>query len=259
MAENMKIGIIYCAYNCLPYTKDSLKTFIEAKQQNLISEISSVSIPFEEYFDLNKNEDETTNYLINLNKEKLIDDVFHEPKYIKEHKARDLCLQYLKNKNCDIIWMVDADEFYSLEDIQNIINFINNNANYYWYSINFKNYIFDGKQWIDDFCPPRIFRNKSDIIQIDQFYWDNDIVYKSLNNNQLINYKSLNNLIIPKEICHIKHLTWLHENGKSKYEYQMKHFGHCGYLWNYEKEKLELNQEFYKITNTKIPKIYDIL
>ena len=149
--------------------------------------------------------------------------------------------------------MVDGDEFYQINDIQNIINFVKNNPNNYWYSINFKNYVFNGKQWIDGFCPPRIFKVKSDSLNIDQFYWDNDILYKESDKN--ISYKSLSNLEIPREIAHIKHMTWLHSNGKLKYEYQMKHFGHCGYKWNYELDKLEINQEFYLKTNQEIPKI----
>jgi hypothetical protein len=250
----MKIGIIYCAYNCFSYVKDSLHPFIEAKQNGLISEISSVSIPFAEYFNLNQPKDGTTDFLINLHEKSSIDKVFTEPSYLQEHKARDLCLQYLKNTNCDAIWMVDGDEFYSAEDIKNIINFINNNPNYYWYSINFKNYIFDGKQWIDGFCPPRIFRTKSDALNIDRFYWDNDLAYEDVN-HKTFNYKALNNLTIPKEIAHIKHLTWLHENGKLKYEYQIKHFGHCGYLWNYEKQQLEFNEDFYIKNNLEKPAI----
>lgn len=250
----MKIGIIYCAYNCFSYVKDSLHSFAECKRQGLISQICGVSIPFAEYFDLNQTKDCTTDFLIDLHKKQLIDQLFTEPNYIKEHEARDLCLQYLKNANCDTIWMVDGDEFYSVEDIKNIINFINDNPNYYWYSINFKNYIFDGKQWIDGFCPPRIFRTKSNILNIDKFYWDNDICYQD-ENKKIFNYKLLDNLIIPKEIAHIKHMTWLHENGRAKYEYQMKHFGYCGYKWNYESQQLELNEDFFLKTNQKIPNI----
>jgi ribosomal protein L6P/L9E len=50
-------------------------------------------------------------------------------------------------------------------------------------------------------------------------------------------------------------MTWLHSNGKDKYEYQMKHFGHCGYKWNYETNQLELNLEFYAKNKIDIPKI----
>ena len=33
----------------------------------------------------------------------------------------------------------------------------------------------------------------------------------------------------------------------------MKHFGHCGYKWNYELNKLEFNQEYYLKNNEKTP------
>jgi hypothetical protein len=251
----MKIGIIYCGYNSLPYVRQSLYPFINAKDEGLISQVCAVSIPFMEYFDINQNNDGTTELLLDFYNKSFINHIFTNPSYIQEHKARDLCLQYLKIMNCDIIWMVDADEFYNLEDIKNIINFINENPDYCWYSINFKNYIFDGKQWVDGFCPPRIFKNKFNLINIDSFFWDNDIAYKK--NNDFINYKNLSSLEIPKEIAHIKHMTWLHENGKLKYEYQMKHFGHCGYKWNYETNLLEINEEFYLKNHQNIPIIYN--
>ena len=249
----MNIGLIYCAYNCINEAQQTIKPFIEAKDKGLIKNICTVSLPFFEYFELTNQNDGTTNFLNNLYLNNSIDYIFSNPPNIKEHQARDLCLQYLKVIDCDFIWMVDGDEFYQINDIQNIINFIKNNPNNYWYSINFKNYIFDGKQWIDGFCPPRIFKVKSDSLNIDQFYWDNDILYKESDKN--ISYKNLSNLEIPREIAHIKHMTWLHSNGKLKYEYQMKHFGDCGYKWNYQLDKLEINQQFYLKTNQKIPKI----
>ena len=45
----MKIGILYCAYNCKKYLTDSLASFIEGRKQNTIFKIAAVSIPFEEY------------------------------------------------------------------------------------------------------------------------------------------------------------------------------------------------------------------
>jgi hypothetical protein len=53
----------------------------------------------------------------------------------------------------------------------------------------------------------------------------------------------------------VKHLTWMHENGKSKYEYQMKHFGACSYKWNYQKNELEFNEDFFIRNNVTKPKI----
>lgn len=250
----MKIGIIYCAYNCKNYIQKSLFPFILGKDENIISQICAVSIPFMEYFETNQNNDGTQQELINLYNQNHINNIFTGPNYIQEHKARDLCLQYLKIMDCDFIWMVDGDEFYKIEDIKNIVQFIKQNEDYFWYSINFKNYIFDGKQWVDGFCPPRIFKTKFNSKIIDSFFWDNDIFYND--NNKLVSYKNLLSLEIPRNIAHIKHMTWLHENGKEKYEYQVKHFGHCGYKWNYELQKLEFNKDFYLKTNQELPNIY---
>ena len=96
----------------------------------------------------------------------------------------------------------------------------------------FKNYILDGKTiYCKGFCPPRIFRRTGgDMIsaEIDRFYYDNDLIYKLSGDtfyNQC-NYKDLSSKTIPDNIAHIKHLTWLHKNGKNKVMYQIKHFGH---------------------------------
>ena len=164
-------------------------------------------------------------------------------------------MQYLKIKECDLIWLVDGDEFYTIQDIQNIINFVTLNNNSFWYTINFKNYIFDGKQWIDGFCPSRIFKTNFNDLTIDSFYWDNDILYKDLKSNKF-NYKDLIKLEVPKDVAHIKHMTWIHENGKNKYEYQMKHFGYCGYKWNYDESKLEFDKDFYLKIRQELPTIY---
>lgn len=249
----MSIGIIYCGYNNISYAKDTIKPFVSLKDKCHLN-ISAVSIPFLEYFDINKENDGTTEFLIDLYNQNKIDNIFTGPNYIQEHKARDLCLQYLKVINSDFIWLVDADEFYTIKEVENIIDYINKNKEYCWFGINFKNYIFDGKQWVDGFCPPRIFQTKFNQYEINEFFWDNDITYKDKNNNT-ISYKNLMSMEIPKEISHIKHVTWLHSNGKDKYEYQMKHFGHCGYKWNYEINKLELNDEFYIKNKIDIPKI----
>lgn len=249
----MSIGIIYCGYNSKPYVKDTITPFINLKDKFHLN-ISAVSLPFLEYFEINKENDGTTEILIELYNNNKIDNVFTGPNYIQEHKARDLCLQYLKIINSDLIWLVDADEFYTQKDIENILAYVNSNPEYCWYSINFKNYIFDGKQWIDGFCPPRIFKTKFYNQEINEFYWDNDIIYKD-KNNHTASYKNFPNSNIPRNVAHIKHLTWLHTNGKDKYEYQMKHFGRCGYKWNYETNKLELNDDFYIKNKIELPKI----
>jgi hypothetical protein len=251
----MKIGIIYCAYNCKSFAEKSVEPFLIAKNENIISAICAVSLPFFEYFEINQDKDDTTDFLLNLYKNKKIDNIFTQPNYIQEHKARDLCLQYLKIIGCDTIWMVDGDEFYSTDNIKAIISFIEKKIEYVWYKINFKNYIFDGTKWIDGFCPPRIFRVQKDDFLLDKFYWDNDMTYKT--NSESISYQNLKNLEIPKEIAHIKHMTWLHSNSENKYKYQMKHFGDCGYKWNEEMKRIEINKAYYIKNKLEEPLIHE--
>jgi hypothetical protein len=162
-------------------------------------------------------------------------------------------------EKCDVIYLLDLDEFYSIEQILNIFKYIEKEEYITWFSTPMKNYIFDGKQYIEGFCPPRAFCNFPNSHSINKIYFDNDVLY-SCGEGGTIDYKLLPNKSIPKNLINggIKHLTWLHTNGKLKYEYQMKHFGHCGYKWNYESNLLEINIDYYKKYNLPLPEInYD--
>lgn len=248
----MKLGIVFCAYNEKEYVLESVNAFIEAKKRHNIV-IADVSIPFKEY---NKTEysileDGTVKIIIDLANQGLIDKVFIEPKFILESEVRNLALEYLKEQKCDYIFIVDADELYSQEDIDKIVNFIKFNNLIDCFKINFKNYIFDGNEWIDGFCPFRIFRTLASG-GIKEFYWDNDVIFHSGKKHE-----ELSTIIIPKNISHIKHMTWVNNKGKRKVEYQMKHFGLCSYKWNEKKQTLEFNEEYYnKYPNQRNFKIY---
>jgi hypothetical protein len=235
----MKIGIIFAGYNNFKHASTSIIPWILYKKMypnNIF--IAAVSVPFKEYENKNIKPDSTTDYLINLANEKFIDICFDQPKFIKENEARNMPLFYLLDKNVDYVMIVDSDELYSLEDIARIIQYISEN-DLEAFKINFKNYILDGKTYLDGFCPFRIFKTKIHD-GIDSFYWDNDIKYRNgKTNNQLI-YAD-----IPKEVAYIKHMTWLNENGKEKVEYHLKHFGACSYKWNQDKMELEIDWEYY--------------
>jgi hypothetical protein len=246
----MKYGIIYTGFNNFKFAKDSIKPWITLKYANPDNFfISAVSIPFLEYKDENIDIDNTTKFLKTLEEANFIDSCFDSPKFIKENEARNLCLDSLLKYNIDYIFIVDSDELYTIEDIKNIIQFVENN-NFDLYKINFKNYIYDGKAFLDEFCPPRIYKVNINN-GINKFYWDNEIVY-----NNGITDKQLNSFEIPKEIAFIKHMTWLHENGKQKVAYHMKHFGGCSYKWNENKMELEIDLEYYDRMGYKRPKIY---
>lgn len=267
----MKIGIIYCCYGNPEYIDDCLKPWIEAKKSHDIL-IAAVHGQFKEYHDLGieDNDEETKKILANkfeidylyvqndfsrIGKEEFLPvPSWEKTVYQTEAEIRDKGLQWLLKQNCDYIWLLDNDEFYTIEQINKIIEYIGKERFITWFSIPFRNYIFDGKQWINGFCPPRVFSTNSMGRKLHSFFWDNDVNYTS-DGRQTYSYKTLANKSIPRNILEIKHLTWLHSNGKLKYEYQMKHFGHCGYKWNYDTNELEINKEFYIKNNMTLPKI----
>ena len=235
----MRFGIIYAGFNNFKYAKLSILPWITLKYmypQNFF--ISAVSVPFLEYKNENINPDETTDFLKTLSKAKFIDSCFHEPKYIKENEARNLALFDLLSKGVDYIMIVDSDELYQTEEIIKIINFIKTN-NFDGYKINFKNYIFDGKSYLEGFCPPRVYKNNIHN-GINSFYWDNEIIYNNGKTDKNIRF-----IDIPKDIAFIKHMTWLNENGKEKVEYHKKHFGACSYFWDENNKTLKLDLEYY--------------
>lgn len=247
----MKIGILGCGYNCAEDLNKRLGPWFQASVNNNLI-FSFVSCPFE-HFNLFDNSN-TLNILNDLKQKKVIQYLYTSDSKFSESVSRNHALQPLLQESVDYIWLLDlSDEYYTLENINKIINYVQNNDLYDWFSINFKNYIFDGNEWVDNFCPPRIFKNTLQK-SIKHFYWDNDILYTS--DGVEITYKSLSECKIPKNVAHIKHMTWLHSNGKEKYEYQIKHFGECSYKWNYETEKLEFNEDFYRKISIPLPLIH---
>lgn len=246
----MKFGIIYCAYNNLILTKQSLPIWVEAAKKNSNIIIAAVSVPFYEYKNIPIINDGTTKFIKDIDKQGLIDVCFDNPKFIKEADARNLPLFYLLSKDVDYVFIADSDEIYTLKEIDNILKFVEDNSNIDCFQINFKNYIFDGKSWLDKFHPDRIF--KVNVYGgLRNFYWDNDVKYEDGRTHKQTNVE-----IIPENIAHVKHITWLHEGGKQKVEYQLKHFGSCSYKWNEQKKQLELDIEYYKKHGYEIPTIH---
>lgn len=251
----MKIGVLGCGFNCIEDIENRLSPWFEvAKQEEIV--FSFVSCMFKEYEDLSIviDNSETIKYFQNLQNNNQIKYFNSSNKPLVESEARNLALFPLLEENVDCVWLLDlSDEYYSRDEIQSIIKYISNDKFIAWYKINFKNYILDGKQWIDDFCPPRIFFNSRGL-KISKFYWDNDIIYT--NGKENFNYTGLVYKNIPKHIAHVRHMTWLHSNGKIKVEYQNKHFGHCSYKWNEEKNELEIDKNFFIINNIPQPIIH---
>jgi hypothetical protein len=249
----MKIGLIASAYNCAQFLEDCLKPWEILKKQsehelccsfihNCFKENKELHLPIE-------SSDGTAKILEQKHDDGTIDYYNFSTEYLREHEARNVCLKNVLQENVDYVWTLGLDELYTIDEIEKILAFVEANPFVDWFKINYKNYIFDGKQWVDGFCPPRIFKVNTHA-GLKELYYDDDFIYTDGSD-----YKKLSNLEVPKVIAHVKHMTWLHSNGKAKVEYQKLRWGDngCSYSWDYKENKLKFNENFYKITNKPLP------
>lgn len=267
----MKIGIIFCSYGVPEYLEQSIKPWVELKKINkdIGVEIAAVSDIFKEYWDMNTPKDlETYPYLNKLLDNKEIDFLYginhslsEKLPLLSEAEVRDKACQYLLNKGVDIIWLWDGDEITTLNDINNVISYINNNKFYAWFKTHYKNLTFKVDTYTKGFCPPRIFRTKFNNYTLTKCSWDNDFLYNGTITRDIIKQESLPNKVVPESLFNPLHFTWLNEErSKSKIEYQERHFAHgagCSFKWD-EKLGLQFNEEYYKKTGQKIPELYNI-
>ena len=252
----MKIGLIASAYNCGDFLDDCLEPWFRFKKEsnhelycsiihNCFHENEELGLPL-------NSSDNTESILESYYSNGLLNNYFSSQKYLKEHEARNVCLKSVLDNKVDYVWTLGLDEIFTVEEINKILKFVEINPFVDWFKINYKNYIFDGSVWIDGFCPPRIFKVNCHG-GLKELYYDDDFVYADGTD-----YKKLPNIEIPSSIAHIKHMTWLHENGKAKVEYQKARWGDsgCSYSWNYQENKLEFNKKFYQ--NKPLPTLnYD--
>lgn len=262
----MKIGLLLAVYKDSEYIQECLAPWIKLKKDYDI-EISVCHGLFKEYHENGVVDDdkETLNILYSLKIDNKIDYLYVQnnygldftydvKKYENEAQIRNNGLKYLLSKNIDYLWTIGADEIYKEHEIINILNFIKSNKLYSYFKINYKNFVFDKNQYIDNFCPPRIWNNKIND-KIKEFYWDDDIVY-----NNLVDYKQTSFKIIPKNVAFPDHFTWLSDDrSKNKVKYQESHFKNgygCSFRW--DNDKLEWNEDFFIKTNQKIPEIKTI-
>jgi len=249
----MKYGIIYYGYNTEEYVVDSIAPFLE--RDNFV--VSAVSVPFLEYRDVDDLEDSTTDILRELVAQRKLRYLVDRPRFVQEHEARNHALAHLSKYNVDYIWLVDSDEIYTEDQIDQICEYVEADQGNF-FKLSLKNFVFDKNHYLEEpFCPPRIFKTKVDNLPLYGFYWDNDIAYFEALSRNLFSYEKMKGMkTIPPEVAFIDHYSWLNnEIGKRKVAYQLKHFGHCSYKWNEEKNILEFNEEFYKKTNTEIPEV----
>jgi hypothetical protein len=249
----MKIGILCNFYGFPHYLDNVLKDWPDFKSECIFA---ASSCKFDQYLNINYlKEDQETSFRLTTQYSDLFEYVYKDG-ISNDSIVRNKPLEYLLSKGVDYIWLLDEDEFYSKNEIKNIIEYIKSEPFITWFKINFKNYFNDESHWIDGFCPPRIFKTKSNNLSLSKFYYENDILYIDKDNKE-IDYKNLSHLQIPRQVAHIKHYSW---NGneeflKNKVKYQLLRYnGICSYIWNEDHKKLELNiNDYYNKFNIPLP------
>ncbi len=262
--NKMNFSILFCAYNMEDYLKKSLSPFIEAKKNGILNcnfKIVAISTPFEQF-----NEPRTDNTLLLLKemyKNGEIDFLIESNLPIKETEARGMALNWAKNNDSDFSFQVDADEFYTLEQIEKIINFVKQNLFNVWFKISLKNLVFSSEKFLKEpFQPPRIhklkYNTKISNLEAIGFHDDNGVAYKDRNGKIWLD-KQLPCKIIPSNIVWVKHFTWLNdERSKKKIEYHTKRWGSnfCSFKWDKEKG-LSFNEEYYKMIGKPLPEVIE--
>ncbi|HIB44452.1 MAG TPA: hypothetical protein EYO37_10975 [Nitrospina sp.] len=236
----MKIGVQILAYNCKeafprliePWAKlkeeFNFKFWVNSRQFRIYEEMGCEDV----------NAD--TLKMLRTDYSELIDCLSVPEKTLSDHETRSSSLEYFEKEDVDLIWILDADEFYTEEEIRNTIKFVQENPQYDWYRLQFKNYIGDENEWVE-FVPVRIIWTKRHG-GIKHHYYD---VHFSYNDDS--EYRKHPNTTIPRDMVFPDHYSWtLSKNTtgpvhiKEKIEYQKIYYhGECGYSWDETKQALK--------------------
>jgi hypothetical protein len=142
----------------------------------------------------------------------------------------------------DLLWMLNTDEVWEIEEINRVLNFIQSNNLVDFYKVNFKNYCIDKSTWVDDFIVPRIWWIKKQG-GLKRFYQDDLVEYNNGKRDVQCSH-----LVIPQPVAFPKHYSWVgsKEYLQRKLAFQKLRYGACSYRWNDTEQKLELNDEYYR-------------
>ena len=136
--KEIKIGIQMLAYNCKeafprliePWAKlkdeFNFKFWVNSRQFRIYEEMGSEDVNAE------------TLEMLRTDYSQLIDCLSVPEKTLSDDETRSLSLEYFKKEEVDLIWILDADEFYTEEEIRNAIKYVQENPQYDWYCIRFK-------------------------------------------------------------------------------------------------------------------------
>lgn len=239
----MRIGVIFCGWGTRDLIEQSLTPWVNLRDLNSLAfqtdrvtptiSICAVSVRFAGF---EGEDDGTREFLRGALERGDIDHLVDSPDNIPEVTARSMALNYLKEQGVTHTWMVDSDELYEINQINDIIAFVNSNPWCIFFRLSLRNYVFDDKTYLaEPFTPHRIHRIDSLSSCIaESFYEDNGIAYRGAITNELFPDRLFASMTVPEGVAAIKHISWPNNRrGKSKQEYQWKRWGDaCSFSWD---------------------------
>lgn len=248
--RKFKIGITMIGYECQEQLEKVLPYWIRLKENPPAnSRIESIKIGFthgcfEETAKLGfpiLSTDGTIEHLMKLKDTDSIDYLQIRDTPQKEYEMWTNGFQTFKD-DIDLLWMLNTDEFWELDEIENVLKYIENNDLLDFYKVNFKNFCIDEDTWIDDFIVPRIWWAKKQG-GIKRFYQDDLLEYNNGKKDVQCSH-----LTIPPSVAFPKHYSWVGSKAylQRKLNFQKLRYGGSSYRWNDITDKLELNDDYYR-------------
>lgn len=233
----MTIGLIHVGYKCADTLRDSLRPWLAAKQQGLGGhsfKICAVSVPFESFDSSALPDDDTRSILGELAHTGAIDHAIVRDKPMKETDARGAALQWLVDEGAQILWQVDADEVFDVDQISRIMAFIEARPHAVWAKVSYRNLVFTPSQYlVQPFQPPRIHRVHLCHCSAAGFWDDNNVYYQEPVTGQRYRDVEMASITVPPAVALVPHFSWMNSmRSRLKSEYQMRRWGRCDFAWD---------------------------
>lgn len=258
----MNIGITSIGYQCREHLDKVFAPWVKIKQGALKDKIDNLWIGtahacFVETFVAGYPKDSTDGTVDAFNEYKnqgVIDQLtlFENPDY--EFNVWNSNLPFLFGKNIDLLWMINLDEVWELEEISTLIDITKKHPQADYFKINFKNFVFNYNTYVDDFVVPRVWRtNRNGGIK--GFHYDDEMTFNNGETDKKVPF-----LVIPKNVLFPKHYSWVgsKEYLQRKLRFQTEHYLISSYKWDDEKDCLAFNEEYYEKFNKEKPTLYKI-
>jgi hypothetical protein len=192
--------------------------------------------------------------LLNMRSVGLLDFVSEASPGRKEHETRNPGMKELLDRGVDFFVTWGADEVATPDQLERIFKFVRKEEFIAWFSLQYRNFVFDDRHFILGFNPPRIFRTKLETCYLEQFDWDDDPAYAD--GKVRMSYKHFSHKLVPGVL--VDHFTWNDlERSKAKIRYQQKHFGHCGFRVE-ENGSIGFDPAYYSKISQPFPKVLEL-